>query len=867
MFLRPSNATLLPLHSPRPHVPMHTFFSEGARSVPIVVVDYSGRNVSVFPLGSSPTVASHPDLLCPNATGAEGPFTISGCGGSTAFSAISFYAGTALMMRTDNKIIVKPKPKFYYSFALVVQAQSSQGNASFGYTVFQFCAEFKFDTVVGLMPPDWAVVTNGSIARKQPPLQLRCLYLNLCFVDVCAAHFALDLQQQPQVSGRATFIDILTSSTDEKFSDAALQQQPAPFGVTCGRHFFGPSQGNFTRTFVSKIYTVCVQARSTGVVSPSNPICISAKVRCAALCAASTACLFEPTTAQISSRPPRSAGSLALVPPRPIGIPPSATPAVLVVSPGDLIPSQVVCLDTPINIVFSGFDDDETEGSEVFLKDATVGTSSVFAPPLNGLQSKYYDALSRVSQTMLSLLVGKNNGFTRDDYGLPLPPRSRRLCVFMVDDTFSRYGRYGDWPHTGYASELNCFSLTFQGPPEFLGVFVGQPGDMEWPLLDSPAFEFNLLSQNGAVSPVLNLGLGRSIVISFMAADCNPFDVISFLVREDPGLPSANVTVFPVRCIPRKVFDSEFPGGVAVAPCSLAVASVGWTVLLDQLPPSASSGQFSVPLCFIARDSSTSCTGTSPSAAATGWYSAPACAQLHVVLPALSWIASAMEHLPPYPVISVGFDCSYRLTAVLINTAAVITDVPVNVSLTGNATQLLVGNVQVVAQLVQQQQQWHVAALFRFSAAHQGLRFTACFDATCTGLPSVQQRVCTVMVVQVCSVCTHAQSSLYAMAVHYYSSSDWQPLLQLNLECSSDRLCISQQSVLPLSSDFTFSSDRGVVIPCLRIGTVVAAQAGDTAAALATAWNTSVSLVQRLNPSRVAGAQGDWCIPKDARED
>jgi len=299
VFVRPTNVTLLPLHSPRPRIPLHTFFSEGARAVPVVVVDYSGRNVSVFPLASSPTLASQPDLLCPNAAGVEAALTSGGCGGSTAFTAASSYAGTTLMVRTDNKIIVKPKPKFYYSFALVVQAQNATGSAPFGYTTFQFCAEFKFDTVAGLLPPDWAVITNGSIIRQQPALQLRCMYLQSCFVDVCAAHYALDSQQVSQISGRATFIDILTSSADERFAEPALVPQPAPSGVTCGRHFFGPSQGAFTRAFVSKIYTVCLQARATGVVSTSNPICISAKVRRAQL-SPPPSCSFE------SQPPPRS---------------------------------------------------------------------------------------------------------------------------------------------------------------------------------------------------------------------------------------------------------------------------------------------------------------------------------------------------------------------------------------------------------------------------------------------------------------------------------------------------------------------------------------------------------------------------------
>ena len=556
-----------------------------------------------------------------------------------------------------------------------------------------------------------------------------------------------------------------------------------------------------------------------------------------------------------------------MAPPRPTGIPPSAVPNVLVISPGDRIPDQVVCLDTPINIVFSGFDDDELEGSQVILSDVTGGAASVFEPPLNAVQSKFYDASSRVSQTMLSLLVGKSNGFTRDDYGLPLSPRPRRLCVYMVDNTFDLYGRYGDWPYSGYASASSCFSLVFVGPPEFLSVFIGLPRDSEWPPLDFNPSQFNLLSGNESTSPVVDVGLGSSIVVSFMAADSSPSDTISFLTREDPGLPSSNSSLFPVKCIPRKVFDPDASGAFTLSPCSLAVASVAWTILLEQLPSSYSNGQFSVPLCLIARDSSTSCTGTSPAATAAGWYSAPGCVRLRVVMPALSWTAPSMRNLLPHPVISVGVDCSFRLTALLINNSSAPTDMPVRVSLSGNATDLLVGRVQVVAQQ-QPWQQWHVGATFQFSAAHQGLRFTACFDAVCDGVPASHQRVCAIMVVRVCSACTHPHSSLYSMAVKYFSSSNWYSLQQLNHICSPGLLCISNSSLLPVSSSATTTDSSGnVLVPGIRIGHVVAAQSGDAAATLARAWNTSETLVARLNPSRAAGVPGEWCVPQHVRED
>jgi hypothetical protein len=65
----------------------------------------------------------------------------------------------------------------------------------------------------------------------------------------------------------------------------------------------------------------------------------------------------------------------------------------------------------------------------------------------------------------------------------------------------------------------------------------------------------------------------------------------------------------------------------------------------------------------------------------------------------------------------------------------------------------------------------------------------------------------------------------------------------------------------------TSTDSGGVVLPGLAIGSVVAAQDGDTAARLAAAWNTSESLVARLNPSRAVGMEGDWCIAKDVRED
>jgi hypothetical protein len=280
VFVRPPITSPTPLHSPRPRTPLHTVFSEGARALPIVVVDYSGRNVSVYPLGSTSSFASHPDLLCQNSTGGEGPFLRGGCEDKTAFTAISSYAGVVLLIRTDNKIIVKPKPKFYFSFALVVQALGNDGVASFGYTTFQFCAEFVYETNLLLTPPEWTVILNGTAVRAQPPRQLRCLYLDLCFVDVCAAHFALDSQQRAQVSGRTTVIDVISSSTDERFSEVVLQPQPSPVGVVCRRLFFGADQGVFSRSSSSKVYTVCLRAQSTNVVSPSNPLCISAKVRC-----------------------------------------------------------------------------------------------------------------------------------------------------------------------------------------------------------------------------------------------------------------------------------------------------------------------------------------------------------------------------------------------------------------------------------------------------------------------------------------------------------------------------------------------------------------------------------------------------------
>lgn len=526
-----------------------------------------------------------------------------------------------------------------------------------------------------------------------------------------------------------------------------------------------------------------------------------------------------------------------------------------------------MCLDTPINIVFSGFDDDDDEGSEGFLSEVADGASSLFSAPLNGILSKFYDGASRVSQTMLSLLVGKSNGYTRDDYGLPLSPRPRSLCFYLVDNTFSLYGRYGDWPHTGYVSSRSCFEVSFIGPPEFLAVFTGQLSDLQWPPLDM-SLQFNLLSRNDSSWPVLGVGLGRRVVVSFLAADSNLFDTISFLVREDPGLPSSSASVLPVKCIPRVGFDPRFPGGSGVSQCSLAAVSVEWTAALDQLPSSASFGNFSVPLCFIARDSSTSCTGVSAAATAAGWYSAPSCAQLRVVVPVLSWTAPAMRADPPYPDFSVGFDCSFPLSATLFNNASAPTDVPVNITLAGNGTQLLVGSMLVTEKLAEGQQYWNVVATLHITAAHQGLNFLTCFDAESAGLPHSKRRVCATIAVRVCNVCTHPGSSLYAVALRYYSSSNWQPLVQFNPTCSPDRLCIVDSATLPVSSDLTMSSGSGgVVVPGLSIGAAVFAQAAHTVATLARSWNTSESLVRRLNPSRVNGVEGEWCVARDVWED
>ncbi len=125
----------------------------------------------------------------------------------------------------------------------------------------------------------------------------------------------------------------------------------------------------------------------------------------------------------------------------------------------------------------------------------------------------------------------------------------------------------------------------------------------------------------------------------------------------------------------------------------------------------------------------------------------------------------------------------------------------------------------------------------RVAAVHQGLSFVACFGAESAGLPGAQQRVCQTVVVRVCSVCTHPGSSLYTMAVSYYSSTDWQSLMRFNLACASDRLCISNASSLPVSSDMAVSgASGGVTVPGLSLG---AAVEGRSAAALASSFNNS----------------------------
>jgi hypothetical protein len=377
-----------------------------------------------------------------------------------------------------------------------------------------------------------------------------------------------------------------------------------------------------------------------------------------------------------------------------------------------------------------------------------------------------------------------------------------------------------------------------------------------------------MLSQNGSRAyPVLHVGLGHSSVVSFLIADPNPADHLTFLILEDPGLPSASASVQPTKCIPRQVFNAESSSFV-FSNCSLAVASLSWTVLLEQLPMSAPNGYFSAQLCLIARDSSTRCSGTSSAATPAGWYSSTACAELRVVIPELSWTASSMRSQPPYPVISVGFDCAFLLAANLTNTASVPTDMPLNVSVSGNVTDTIMNNVRVVPVAGLQHQQWQVDVSFSVHAAHQGRSFSACFEAVFEGLPGTRQRVCATVVVRVCSVCTRPNGSLYAVALHYFSTTNWQALMHFNRQCTSERLCISNPALLPVSSDLVTSSQSGnTFVPGLAIGDAVVMPIGGSAASLAHARNTSEALLQRWNPSRAAGAEGEWCVPTNVRED
>jgi hypothetical protein len=193
------------------------------------------------------------------------------------------------------------------------------------------------------------------------------------------------------------------------------------------------------------------------------------------------------------------------------------------------------------------------------------------------------------------------------------------------------------------------------------------------------------------------------------------------------------------------------------------------------------------------------------------------------------------------------------------------TDLPLNVSMAGSAAQLLVGKLHVTVKFERGQQSWDVAASLQISSAHQGLRFLACFDAESAGSPGGRQRVCSEVVVRVCSVCTHQGDSLYAMAVRYYSSTNWQSLLRFNPVCSPERLCLGDLSSLPVSSDMAVSgSSGGITLPGLSLGDVMQ---GSAAAALAMSSNSTETLVRRLNPARVEGTEGDWCVAKDVRED
>jgi hypothetical protein len=104
--------------------------------------------------------------------------------------------------------------------------------------------------------------------------------------------------------------------------------------------------------------------------------------------------------------------------------------------------------------------------------------------------------------------------------------------------------------------------------------------------------------------------------------------------------------------------------------------------------------------------------------------------------------------------------------------------------------------------------------------------------------------------------------------LHYFSTTNWQALMHFNRQCTSERLCISNPALLPVSSDLVTSSQSGnTFVPGLAIGDAVVMPIGGSAASLAHARNTSEALLQRWNPSRAAGAEGEWCVPTNVRED
>ena len=206
------------------------------------------------------------------------------------------------------------------------------------------------------------------------------------------------------------------------------------------------------------------------------------------------------------------------------------------------------------------------------------------------------------------------------------------------------------------ASAQHCWRMRLQAPPVFITDPSGHatPFDPTW--LSANGRAFRPTTGDAGAYRHIQVAVGVSRDVTFIAQDPQARDIVEIMVLEDPGVPrgmevgrsecvlrtGSGVGALPMCAADDRIAVALYPAEPFTAPlestlsseCSRARRSLTYVPVWDD-----AGRDFRV--CLVAKDNQDVCYGVSPSATPRGWYGETHCVVFEVVAPELRWLPEA----------------------------------------------------------------------------------------------------------------------------------------------------------------------------------------------------------------------------------